>query len=163
MIKLQPELFMNLQKPMNYTIKKGRNSSTILFISTGIFLVISFSYQLLNYLKTNDFITSFPGDWDKPLGILVGIFLLIRSQRFKNQRKGLFIKLNKNELTFRTKESETTQKINTNEIDKAYASEDNVILKTNSHKKITIDLSSIKSEKEMKAIRKMIIVSINNQ
>lgn len=162
MIKLQPELFMNLQKPMNYTIKKGRNSSTILFISTGIFLVISFSYQLLNYLKTNDFITSFPGDWDKPLGILVGIFLLIRSQRFKNQRKGLFIKLNKNELTFRTKESETTQKINTNEIDKAYASEDNVILKTKSHKKITIDLSSIKSEKEMKAIRKMIIESINN-
>ena len=60
-------------------IKRVKN----IFLITGIFLTIAFSYQLYQYLQENTFATKFPGDWDKPLGILIGIYLIIRSRIIK--------------------------------------------------------------------------------
>lgn len=148
---------------MNLIIKKGRLSSTVLFITTGLFLVVSFGYQLITYLSTNDFVTTFPGDWDKPLGILVGIFLIFRSKRFENQRKGLFVELEKNKLQFRTRESEKTQRINLKDIDKVYATEDGINIKTKDNHQVILYLKSIKSEKEMKELRKKLIELISEK
>jgi hypothetical protein len=148
---------------MNLIIKKGRLSSTVLFITTGLFLVVSFGYQLVTYLNTNDFVTTFPGDWDKPLGILVGIFLIFRSKRFENQRKGLFVELEKNKLQFRTRESEKTQRINLKDIDKVYATEDGINIKTKDNHQVILYLKSIKSEKEMKELRKKLIELISEK
>ncbi|MFY7671660.1 hypothetical protein ACOSP6_11300 [Tenacibaculum sp. MEBiC06402] len=149
---------------MYFTIKKGRSNATILFIATGLFLILAFSYQLFIHLKANDFIYEFPGDWDKPLGILVGIFLVFRSKRFKNQRKGLYINLSKDALEFRTKESENIQKIKLSDITKVYPEENSIILRTMKQNHITICLKTIKSEKEMKEIRKKVIeiIKTNN-
>lgn len=54
-----------------------------MFLVTGLFLTIAFSYQLYQYLQENTFVTDFPGDWDKPLGILIGVYLIIRSRIIK--------------------------------------------------------------------------------
>lgn len=54
-----------------------------IFLVTGLFLTIAFSYQLYQYLQENIFVIDFPGDWDKPLGILIGVYLIIRSKIIK--------------------------------------------------------------------------------
>lgn len=71
---------------MDYFIKKGRSNTTYIFIATGIFLIISFSIQLYLFLQTTQFTFEFPGDWDKQLGVIIGVFLIVRSRRFRNQR-----------------------------------------------------------------------------
>ena len=53
-----------------------------MFIFTGSFLIIAFSIQLYLFLQTEAFVWEFPGDWDKVLGIAVGVFLLIRYVKF---------------------------------------------------------------------------------
>ncbi|MFD0963411.1 hypothetical protein [Pseudofulvibacter geojedonensis] len=60
-------------------IKRIKN----IFLITGVFLTIAFSYQLYQYLQENTFVTEFPGDWDKPLGISIGVYLIIRSRFIK--------------------------------------------------------------------------------
>ncbi|MDY8135389.1 hypothetical protein [Aquimarina sp. 2201CG5-10] len=147
---------------MNYTIKKGSSNTLYLFIVIGIFLILAFSYQLYDYLNTNQFVFEFPGDWDKPLGIVVGIFLIVRSRKFVNRAKGLFIKISENELIYRTKESESVQKIKLSDIEQIQGSENGVILKIKSSKSVIIDLDEIKSGKEKRLIRKSLIESIKN-
>ena len=147
---------------MNYTIKKGRSNSTYLFVLTGIFLIISFGYQLYTFLQSNDFIMKLPGDWDKPLGIVIGIILIIRSRRFRNQRLGLFIRIDKKKLIFRTQENQNVQKINLTNIINAYGNEYGITLKTKSNKKININLTAIKTEKEIQVIRKELIQKLND-
>ena len=77
---------------MKFRIEKG-SLKVYLFLLTGIFLFFISSYQLYEYLQTNQFVSDFPGDWDKPLGVAVGIFLIIRSLKFVNESRSLFIKI----------------------------------------------------------------------
>lgn len=141
---------------MNYIIKKGSSSSFYIFILTGAFLVISFSFNLYHHLQQYHFISKFPGDWDKPLGIIIGIFLLIRSQKFSNQRKGLFIKTHNNQLIYRLKSSDSVQKINLNKVRTVKTHGDSIFIETAIETK-NIDLSSVSSNQSKKEIRKALL------
>ena len=147
---------------MDYIIKKGRSNTTYIFIATGIFLIISFSIQLYIFLQTTLFKFQFPGDWDKPLGIIIGVFLIIRSKRFRNQRLGLFIKIDDKKMTFRTQENQDVQKVTLTDIINVSGNEDGITLKTSTNQNIVIDLTAVKSEKEMKILRKNLIQKLNS-
>jgi hypothetical protein len=147
---------------MDYIIKKGRSNTTYIFIVTGIFLIISFSTQLYIFLQTTHFTFEFPGDWDKPLGIIIGIFLIVRSRRFRNQRLGLFIKIDDKKMTFRTQENQDVQKVTLTDIINVSGNEDGITLKTSTNQNIVIDLTAVKSEKEMKILRKNLIQKLNS-
>ncbi len=147
---------------MDYIIKKGRSNTTYIFIATGIFLIISFSIQLYIFLQTTQFKFQFPGDWDKPLGIIIGVFLIIRSKRFRNQRLGLFIKIDDKKMTFRTQENQDVQKVTLTDIINVSGNEDGITLKTSTNQNIVIDLTAVKSEKEMKILRKNLIQKLNS-
>lgn len=147
---------------MDYIIKKGRSNTTYIFIATGIFLIISFSIQLYIFLQTTQFKFQFPGDWDKPLGIITGVFLIIRSKRFRNQRLGLFIKIDDKKMTFRTQENQDVQKVTLTDIINVSGNEDGIILKTSTNQNIVVDLTALKSEKEMKILRKNLIQKLNS-
>jgi len=139
---------------MNYTIQKGSSRTMYLFILTGIFLIVSFGYNLYIFLQTNEFVYEFPGDWDKPAGIAVGLFLIIRSRKFVAQSKGLFIKTDTNHLVYRTRHSDKVCKINLSTINRIQDNDDVVIIETNKLSQITIDLSKVSSDKEKKEIIK---------
>lgn len=147
---------------MDYIIKKGRSNTTYIFIATGIFLIISFSIQLYIFLQTTQFKFQFPGDWDKPLGIIIGVFLIIRSKRFRNQRLGLFIKIDDKKMTFRTQENQDVQKVTLTDIINVSGNEDGITLKTSTNQNIVIDLTAVKPEKEMKILRKNLIQKLNS-
>ncbi|MCH2031942.1 MAG: hypothetical protein MK202_00355 [Tenacibaculum sp.] len=147
---------------MYYIIKKGRSNTTYIFIATGIFLIISFSIQLYIFSQTTQFKFQFPGDWDKPLGIIIGVFLIIRSRRFRNQRLGLFIKIDDKKMTFRTQENQDVQKVTLTDIINVSGNEDGITLKTSTNQNIVIDLTAVKSEKEMKILRKNLIQKLNS-
>ncbi|WP_103070401.1 hypothetical protein [Aquimarina sediminis] len=142
---------------MNYIIKKGSTRTMYLFVITGVFLILTFSYNLYSYLQTNQFIIEFPGDWDKPLGIAIGVYLIIRSRKFVNQARKLFIKVSQGQLVYRTKASDSVNTIHISDIDKVQGKEDKVVLITKGSTKLEIDLSAIKSDKDKKTIRKTLI------
>ena len=129
------------------------------FILTGIFLILSFSfsYNLYSYLQINQFEFKFPGDWDKPIGIVVGLFLIIRSRKFINESKGLFIKTHGNKLIYRTRDSDSVRKIDLSYIKKIQEKDGKVILIAKDLTQLTIQLSKIRSDKEKKDIKKSLI------
>ena len=122
---------------MKHRIEKG-SSKMYLFILTGIFLTLVSSYQLYNYLQTNQFVYEFPGDWDKPLGIFVGLFLIIRSTKFVNESRELFIEISENQLTFRTIRTDSVKKISLSNIEKIQEKDEEIILITKDSTKLTI-------------------------
>ena len=131
----------------------------VIFILTGFFLIISFSYLLYNYLQTNQFMYEFPGDWDKPLGIAVGVFLIIRSTKFIRESKSLFIKISGDQLIYRTRELDSVRKIDLSAIEKIQEKDDKIILETsNLNKLVIIDFNKVRVRSENKeAIRKSLI------
>lgn len=142
---------------MNYIIKKGKPKTMYVFILTGIFLIFSFSYSLYNYLQENLFVFQFPGDWDKPIGIIVGLFLIIRSRKFFNESKGLFIKTSGNQLIYRTRHSDSISKITLSDIKKIQEKQNRIIFTTNDSTELVIHLNKINSQKESKVIKKYLI------
>ncbi len=104
---------------MRYEIKPKISLKVKTFFVTGLFLLIAFSYELYTYLEKHEFIYEFPGDWDKPIGIVVGIFILFRSFKFyRKELKGLFIEITKSDLIFRTKHRSSVKSIQLSSIKK---------------------------------------------
>ena len=95
---------------MNFIIKKGSSSSYYILLLTGLFLIFVFSYIFCEHILTSNFIITFPGDWDKPLAILIGFITLYRASKFKNKTLGLFIKTTPSQLIFKTIETESIKK-----------------------------------------------------
>jgi hypothetical protein len=145
-------------KLMKHRIEKG-SSKMSLFILTGIFLTLVSSYQLYNYLQTNIFVYEFPGDWDKPLGILVGLFLIIRSTKFVNESRELFIEISENQLTYRTIRTDSVKKISLSNIKKIQEKDEEIILITKDSTKLTIvNFNKIRLRPEKRdSIRKSLI------
>ncbi len=145
-------------KQMKFRIEKG-SSKMLIFILTGTFLVILFSYQLFKYLKTNQFVYEFPGDWDKPLGIAVGLFLVLRSIKFVRESKELFIKISDNRLEFRTKRSDSIRKFTLSEIKNIKEKDEKIILVTDdSAKFVIVDFGKVRvKNNDIKAIKKALL------
>lgn len=136
----------------------------LMFLLIGIFLALFSSYELFVYLETNQFVSKFPGDWDKPLGIAVGIFLIFRSRKFVNESKELFIKISKNKLAFRTVQSDAIRKIALSEINKIEEKKKTIILVTKDLTEfIIIDFNKVRlRDNEMKSIKKSLIELTQN-
>ena len=147
---------------MNFIIKKGSSSSYYILLLTGLFLIFVFSYILCKHILTSNFIITFPGDWDKPLAILIGFITLYRARKFKNKTLELFIKTTPSQLTFRTIETESIKKIHLNSIKKIFAKENYIKLITIDNTEYTISLVNINTEKERKDIRKYLLNLVNN-
>ncbi len=118
---------ISIIKLMKFRIKK-RSLKMAIFMLTGIFLVLMSGYELYNYIQTNQFVYEYPGDWDKPLGIAVGLFLIIRSTKFIPEFRELFIKISENHLSYRTKQSDSIHKISLSEIERIKEKNDKIIL-----------------------------------
>lgn len=149
---------------MIYIIEEGSfKRAKYMFILTGIFLIILFSYQFYDYLQINQFIYVFPGDWDKPIGILVGIFLLIRSRKFVVRSRDLFIKISNNQLTYRLMRSDTVHRIALSEIKEINKKAGQIILRTKDSTKIVIaDFNKARiKESQVKFITKSLIEELN--
>lgn len=135
---------------MTYRIKKG-SKKMILFMLTGIFLATLSSYQLFDYLQTNEFISEFPGDWDKPIGISVGLFLILRSLKFVNESKGLFIKIAKNHLVYRTRQSDSVRKISFSDIEDIREKDEKIIVVTKDLvDRIIVDFKRVRIKDDLK-------------
>ncbi|WBX77668.1 hypothetical protein PG911_05265 [Tenacibaculum ovolyticum] len=143
---------------MKYLIKK-RSLKAPIFIATGVFLVFSFSYQLYKYLQTNQFIYNFPGDWDKPLGITVGLFLIIRALKFIGESKELFIKTSANYLKYRTNPSDSVHKITLSNIEKIQVKNEKIIILTkDATKLIVVDFNKVRMrDTDIASIKKSLI------
>lgn len=112
---------------------------------TGLFLIILFSYQLHAYLQSNEFVYEFPGDWDKPLGIAVGMFLIIRSLKFVQESRDLFIEISESHLIYRTIRSNSVRKIAISNIEKIQEKNEEVILLTKDLTElIIVDFSKVR-------------------
>lgn len=143
---------------MHFIAKKGSSKTMYLFILTGLFLVILSSYDLYNYLQTNPFVSKFPGDWDKIIGIAVGLFLIIRSKKFIPQSKGLFVKVARNHLVYRIKDSDPVHKITLSAILKIKRIDEyKVKIISKDLTEITLDFRSLVWEKNRKAVIKSIV------
>ena len=135
----------------------------ILFL-TGIFLVMAFSYQLLVFLKTNDFFYQFPGDWDKPMGILVGLFLIFRSLKFTKESKDLFIKIDEEYLVYRTNELEVKHKIPLANIERVYKEKGKIRLVTKDLITMNVvDLDEVRLVDETKSLIKKSLMDLNTK
>jgi hypothetical protein len=143
---------------MKYRIKKGSPKASI-FIATGIFLISSFGYQLYKYLQANQFIYEFPGDWDKPLGIVVGLFLIIRSRKFVHESRELFITISPNYLKYRTKRSDSVCKIAISDIEEIQEKNKKIILLTkDATKLIIVDFNKVRMrDSDIASIKKSLI------
>lgn len=92
---------------MRYILEKGSFKTTMyLFIGTGIFLIALFSYKIYIVLQERAFVSDFPGDWDNVIGIVLGIYLIIRSYRFRNRSIDLFIEITTQHLRYRASRKE---------------------------------------------------------
>ncbi|WP_420551212.1 hypothetical protein [Tenacibaculum aiptasiae] len=148
---------------MKFIIKKGAGKMMILML-TGIFLVITFSYQLLVFLQTNDFVYQFPGDWDKPMGVLVGFFLIFRSLKFTKESKDLFIKIDEEYLVYRTNELEAKHKIPLTNIERVYKEKGEIRLVTKDLITVNvIDLDKVRLVDETKSLIKKSLMDLNKK
>lgn len=148
---------------MTYLIKKGAPRTMYIFILTGVFLIIAFGYKSYNSLADDQFITEFPGDWDKPLGIVIGFFLLIRSTSFIPKARKLFISITPDKIVYRTKNTDAIRTVLLPDIKKTHATADTVFFKTNNKKTHAIDLSQVREEERKKAIRNSLLEAGNRK
>lgn len=65
-------------------------------------------------------------------------------------------------MTFRTQENQDVQKVTLTDIINVPGNEDGIILKTSTNQNIIFDLTAVKSEKEMKNLRKNLIQKLNS-
>lgn len=137
---------------MKYTIEKGRyRNSMYLFIFTGLFLIGLFSYQLNDLVNERPFQSDFPGDWDKVLGIAIGIFLIIRSFKFRVQSRDLFIQFDDNSIQFRIDRNDKVHKIDKSIIQDIKVQKGNLkISKKDNPDSLTINLNDLRMRDELK-------------
>ncbi|NQX96475.1 MAG: hypothetical protein HRT73_01165 [Flavobacteriales bacterium] len=143
---------------MKFKLKKSSPKMAI-FMLTGIFIIILFSYDLYDYIETNEFVYEYPGDWDKPIGILVGLFLIIRSLKFIPESKSLFIEISGSHLIYRTKRSDSIRKTALSDIEKVQEKDAKIILITKDLTElIIIDFNKIRvRDNVQKSIKKSLI------
>lgn len=148
---------------MKYQLEKGSSKMKI-FLLTGVFLMLMFSYQLVDYLQMNTFVVELPGDWDKVIGILVGAFLVFRSFKFRQEAKELFIKITGNELSYRTKRSDSMQTVPFSTIEKIQKKENIIILKTKDNiELIVIDFNKIRVKDSLQTSIIQSLVKLNEE
>ena len=124
---------------MKYTIQQGTfRRSKFIFIFTGVFLIALFGYQLYDHLEINAFDYNFPGDWDKVLGIGVGVFLIFRSTVFTVRSRDLFVEVTDAEVKYRMNRREPIKRMNHSDIDKIEVKNGEVILFTKKSKRINL-------------------------
>jgi hypothetical protein len=146
---------------MNYRIKKG-SYKMLVFMLTGGFLIVMSCYELYN-LQTHQFVTEFPGDWDKPIGIAVGLFLIIRSKQFVLESRNLFIKISGDQLVYRTRNSDSVRKIDLSDIEKLLEKNEKIILVTkDSTKLIIIDFNTVRLRNDTKSSIKKSLFELND-
>lgn len=134
----------------------------LIFLLVGIFLALMSGYQLYTYLQTNEFVSEFPGDWDKPLGITVGLYLIIRSLMFVRESRSLFIKISDNQLVFRTKDTDSIRKINMSDIKKIQEKSDKMILVTKDSAEFTVvDFNEVRVRDDVRASIKKALIGLN--
>ncbi|MFT6244817.1 MAG: hypothetical protein ACJA0U_002152 [Salibacteraceae bacterium] len=135
----------------------------LVFMLTGGFLTLMSSYELYNFLQTNQFVNEFPGDWDKPLGIAVGLFLIIRSKKFVLESRNLFIKFSGDQLVYRTRHSDSVRKIVLSDIEKLQEKNEKIILVTkDSAKLIIIDFNKVRLRNDVKSSIKKSLFELND-
>ncbi|KAB1158372.1 hypothetical protein F7018_09340 [Tenacibaculum aiptasiae] len=148
---------------MKFIIKKGSGKMMILML-TGVFLVIAFSYQLLIFLQVHDFVYQFPGDWDKPMGVLVGLFLILRSLKFTKESKDLFIKIDEEYLVYRTNELEVKHKVPLTNIERVYKEKGKIRLVTKDLITMNVvDLDEVRLVNETKSLIKKSLMDLNTK
>lgn len=137
---------------MKYVIKEGTHKkSKSIFIFTGVFLILLFTYQLYSNLLTHEFSFDFPGDWDKVIGILVGIYLIFRSRIFTVRSRDIFIEITDALIKYRLNPSDSIQKIERSAIDKVEVKKGQVILFTKQSKRIIIaDFNKVRMRDEQR-------------
>jgi hypothetical protein len=146
---------------MKFRIKK-RSFKMATFMLTGIFLALMSGYELYNYIQTNQFVYEYPGDWDKPLGIAVGLFLIIRSTKFIRESRELFIKISENNLSYRTKQSDSIHKISLSEIERIKEKNDKIILITKDLTElIIIDFNKVRIKDNVRNSIKKSLIELN--
>lgn len=138
---------------MKYIIQEGTfKRSKSIFIFTGVFLIALFGYQLYDHLQVNEFNYDFPGDWDKVLGMLIGVFLIFRASVFTLRSRDLFIEITNTEVKYRMNRMEPVKRINRSDIDKVEVKKGQVVVFAKDSKKITIvDFNEIRIREEKKA------------
>ncbi|WP_299125769.1 hypothetical protein [uncultured Tenacibaculum sp.] len=135
-----------------------------ILILTGFFLVIAFSYQLLIFLQVHDFVYQFPGDWDKPMGIIVGLFLIFRSLKFTKESKDLFIEIDEEYLVYRTNELEAKHKIPLMNIERIYKEKGKICLVTKDLITMNVvDLDEVRLVDETKNLIKKSLMDLNTK
>ncbi len=116
---------------MKYIIEEGSlKKSKWMFIFIGFFLIMMSSFDLYNYLETNEFVYKYPGDWDKVLLLPVGVFLIIRSRKFVVRSRDLFIEISSDQLIYRAVRSDSVHKISLSSIEKIQKKDEKIILIT---------------------------------
>lgn len=122
-----------------------------LFIFTGLFLIGLFSYQLNDLVNERPFQSDFPGDWDKVLGIAIGIFLIIRSFKFRVQSRDLFIQFDDNSIKFRIDRNDKVHKIDKSIVQDIKVQKGIVkISKKDNPDILTINLNDLRMRDELK-------------
>jgi hypothetical protein len=148
---------------MKYTIQAGSaKRAKAIFILTGSFLILLFSYQLYDYLQTNEFVAEFPGDWDKPIGIAVGVFVLIRSRKFSVDARDVFVKIAGNELSYRVARSDSIRKIDLSTVEKIREKGKVITLTTKDSTKLTIaDFNKVRIKDDKRESITKSLIEIN--
>lgn len=116
---------------MKYIVEEGTHKkSKSIFIFTGTFLICLFGYQLFDHLQLNEFNTELPGDWDKVIGIVIGIYLIFRSRVFTVRSRDLFIEVTDTDVTYRMHKTEPIKKLDRLDIEKLEVKKGKVIITT---------------------------------
>lgn len=138
---------------MKYKLQEGTfKGSKYVFIGTGIFLVALFGYQLFEHVQTDDFNSDFPGDWDKVLGVALGIYFTFRSRVFALRSRDLFIEVTDSEVRYRVSRKEPIKKIERSKIDRLEVKKGVVtVLTKESTKKTILDLNEFRLRDEQRA------------
>ena len=139
---------------MKKILEKGSfKTSMYLFIGTGLFLIGLFSYQLYTDLYVHEFKKEFPGDWGKTIGIGIGIFLIIRSQKFRIRSRDLFIEITPQFIRYQISRTTKTEMIQQKDIEKIHIKKGKIKIKTKaSNQEIILDLNTFRlrdNEKSM--------------
>lgn len=116
---------------MKYIVEEGTHKkSKSIFIFTGTFLIFLSGYQLFDHLQHNEFNTKFPGDWDKLIGIVIGVYLIFRSRVFTVRSRDLFVEITDTQVISRMNRKDAIFKVERSKIDKLEVKKGKVIITT---------------------------------
>jgi hypothetical protein len=148
---------------MKYVIKKADRRTMYIFIFTGLGLSLMSAYELYNYVQINQFVYEFPGDWDMPIGIAVGLFFIIRSTKFISKSRELFIEISQDHLVYRSKLSDSIHKIALSNIKKIQKNFNEIILITkDSSRLIIVDFNKVSLRDDKRKLITKALTQLNN-